>query len=343
MEIQMNLNDIAKIFVNKNFLFMACNQPDIAIFFKPETAEKVNVCILINHSEKNHYSKNQLEDLYEQVERKLLFNGYRTINCHFIVLSDNIPRDRFFIDTDFSFWLIDVINPNLIIYDNQPDDFLNIKKELEEIIYPKDASSSKSKIKNLPIMTFILILINIIVFFVLEYLGSTRDSIFMLNYGAVYSKYVFENHEYYRLLTCIFLHFGSEHLFNNMITLGFLGNEVEKLLGHTKFLLIYLISGVGSSFVSALYYMHADSDSITISAGASGAIFGIFGSLLIMLLTNRQLRQRINLTNVFIIVVLSIINGFSDFSVDNIAHISGLMFGIILTFISCLSTKNVLQ
>ena len=73
------------------------------------------------------------------------------------------------------------------------------------------------------VCTIILIAVNVAVFFILSLFGDTEDAVFMMQHGAMYSDFVIQDHEYYRLFTCLFLHFGIEHLLNNMVILGALG------------------------------------------------------------------------------------------------------------------------
>ena len=80
---------------------------------------------------------------------------------------------------------------------------------------------------------------NIIVFLILSIMGDTQDAWFMVNHGACYAPFVIEYQEYYRLFTCMFLHFGVEHLFYNMLLLIFLGDTLEKTVGKLRYLIIY--------------------------------------------------------------------------------------------------------
>lgn len=123
------------------------------------------------------------------------------------------------------------------------------------------------------VCTTALIVINIGVFLVLSVLGATEDTLFMLEHGAMYGPYVVEGHQYYRIFTCLFLHFGIEHLLNNMVLLGALGWNLELETGRIKFLIIYFISGLGGNLLSL--WMNMSTDKMVVSAGASGAIFGL--------------------------------------------------------------------
>lgn len=101
-----------------------------------------------------------------------------------------------------------------------------------------------------PIMTIIFVVINVLVFVVLEIMGDTQNSEFMAEHGAVWPPYVSEGHEYWRLLTATFMHFGFEHIANNMLILVCAGMILEKALGHVKFTILYLIAGVGGNVLS---------------------------------------------------------------------------------------------
>ena len=89
-----------------------------------------------------------------------------------------------------------------------------------------------------------LILLNILVFLIVEFTGSSQNTMHMLDCGAAFTPMIIQGGEYYRLFTCMFLHFGIEHLLNNMLVLFVLGSRLEQAIGKIKFLLIYLIGGV---------------------------------------------------------------------------------------------------
>ena len=103
------------------------------------------------------------------------------------------------------------------------------------------------------VCTVALIVINVAVFLILSAMGDTEDAVFMLNHGGMYEPLIVQEHEYYRLFTSMFLHFGMSHLLNNMVLLGALGWNLELETGKIKFLIIYLVSGLGGNLLS-LYY-----------------------------------------------------------------------------------------
>ncbi len=174
-----------------------------------------------------------------------------------------------------------------------------------------------------------LIVINVLVFFLLSLRGDTESGYFMLQYGAMYEPLVTEGHEYYRLITSLFLHFGIQHLLNNMVMLGALGYQLENEIGRIKFLLIYFISGIGGNLCS-LYWNVSHGEQV-ISAGASGAIFGLMGALLYIVAVNRGRLGRLSGRGMLIMVALSLYFGMTSSGVDNSAHIGGLIWGILIT------------
>lgn len=176
-----------------------------------------------------------------------------------------------------------------------------------------------------------LIIANILVFLALTFIGNTEDAVFMAEHGAMYEPYIVYGKEYYRLFTSQFLHFGIEHLLNNMVLLGALGWHIEEETGHIKFLLIYLISGVGGNLCSLFWNMLQGNE--VISAGASGAVFGLMGALACVFIKNKGKAGRLTGRGIIVLIVLSLYVGFTSSGVDNIAHIGGLLFGFIVTFL----------
>ena len=181
------------------------------------------------------------------------------------------------------------------------------------------------------VCTIILIAVNVAVFFILSLFGDTEDAVFMMQHGAMYSDFVIQDHEYYRLFTCLFLHFGIEHLLNNMVILGALGWNLELQTGKIRFLLIYFGSGLFGNVVSLIF--HGAAQEYTVSAGASGAIFGLMGALLWVVIANHGKLGRLSGRGMLVMVALSLYFGLSSSGVDNYAHIGGLVCGFLLALI----------
>ena len=163
-------------------------------------------------------------------------------------------------------------------------------------------------------------------------MGDTTNGIFMLYNGAMNPNYILDNGEWYRLFTSTFMHFGIEHLANNMLLLFLLGQIFEEAVGPTRFLGIYLGSGLTGSFLS--FFMMCLMGQNDIVAGASGAIFGIIGGMIVVILVNRGKYQGISTRRMLFMAVLTLYFGFATSGTDNVGHVGGLVAGIILTFLS---------
>ncbi|MFA9463537.1 MAG: rhomboid family intramembrane serine protease [Velocimicrobium sp.] len=187
---------------------------------------------------------------------------------------------------------------------------------------PKDIGDYYSLINT------IIILINIIVFVLVDLSHSSTNSEWMLRCGAMYWPYFFENGEYYRLITSMFLHFGITHIFNNMLVLWFIGGTLEKLVGHIKYIFIYFLSGILAGCFSIGYNILIGQ--APIAAGASGAIFGTSGALLYIILINKGKAEGLTRRQILIFLFLSLYSGFASQGVDNAAHIGGFISGFLL-------------
>jgi len=134
--------------------------------------------------------------------------------------------------------------------------------------------------------------------------------------------------QFWRLVTANFLHVSLLHLAFNSYALWQLGPEVERLYGPRRFLVIYLLTGVFGATASYAW-------GGALSAGASGAIFGLVGVLLAYFLRHRALfgqRGRAYLSNMLFIVVINLFIGFSSPGIDNWGHIGGLISGFLLGY-----------
>ena len=168
-----------------------------------------------------------------------------------------------------------------------------------------------------PIITYALIAICVIVFILM---GGSTDGRVLLAFGANLGLLV-KRGEIYRLLTCAFVHIGIIHLVVNMYSLYVVGSQVENFYGKIKYLLIYLISAICGSILSIGF-----TDNV-ISAGASGAIFGLLGAILYFGIKYRTYLGQTVKSQVIPIILINLIIGFTTPGIDNAAHIGGLIGG----------------
>ena len=183
------------------------------------------------------------------------------------------------------------------------------------------------------VTTIVLTAINVIVFFLLSFGGRTEDAYYMFEKGAMYGPALFEDGEYFRLLTSMFMHFDFEHLMGNMVTLVVIGKYLEPLVGKVRFAVIYVLSGLGGNLFSYLGEMLTKS--YAVSAGASGAVFGLTGALLCLVILNHGRIGSITKQGMYLMVAMSLYTGFSSQGVNNVAHVGGLICGIWITALLC--------
>ena len=181
-----------------------------------------------------------------------------------------------------------------------------------------------------PVITTALVAVNVVVFLIMEMIGNTEDVTFMMNTGAVWPPYV-EQGQYWRLFTATFMHFGFEHIMNNMLILACAGHILEDALGHIKYLILYILAGVGGSILSYLQMLH--SGDYAVSAGASGAIFGIIGALLWIVIRHKGRYETLTGKGLLFMIVISLYYGISSGDVDNWGHIGGMLMGFVMGII----------
>lgn len=184
----------------------------------------------------------------------------------------------------------------------------------------------------------LMIIVNVLVFVILEMRGNTEDVEFMLQSGASYAPYIVEEGKYYLLLTCMFLHFGIEHLIYNMLVLLFLGDILEKHVGKIRYLLIYLLGGIAGNCLSVFVDMQRQE--FYVSAGASGAGFAIIGAIFWLVIKNKGRLGDIPGQRLAVLIVLSVIEGFTSAGVDGYAHMGGLLAGFLLCALLTISMRR---
>lgn len=175
-----------------------------------------------------------------------------------------------------------------------------------------------------PFITYILVTLNILVFVIMTLNGGTTNIENLIRFGASYQPLILAG-QWYRLLTPMFIHIGFEHLFLNMITLYFCGTFLEQIIGSWRFLIVYIIAGVGGNLLSASLAPNV------VSAGASTSIFGLFGTFVMIGLLFRQLPYFKNLGRQFgILIVLNLVFAlFPGSGIDISGHIGGLITGFL--------------
>lgn len=219
-----------------------------------------------------------------------------------------------------------------IIMDNFPDiqESTNFKEEGAELFMKltsaigKKSEEEAEKAEDVfkmkpPFVTYIIILINFIAL-VCTYIFGYND---VLLWGANIKSAILGG-DYYRLVTSMFLHSGIIHFVFNTYALYVIGPQLESFFGKTKFLIIYLFSGITGNLLSMLLTDGA-------SVGASGAIFGLLGSIVYFGYHYRVYLGTVIKSQVIPLIAINLLVGFITPNIDNAAHIGGLIGGLLIT------------
>jgi rhomboid protease GluP len=218
----------------------------------------------------------------------------------------------------------------------QQETFLLAEQEKEERMeverIMKLSSGSRS-------VTYFLIGTNALIFLLMWITGAgiwEPGTDVLIKWGANY-KPMTTGGEWWRLFTCIFVHIGIVHLLLNMYALLMIGNYLEPMLGRLRFTVAYVCTGIIASITSL--WWHQDP---IVSAGASGAIFGLYGLFLALLTTNLipHSARKALLQSIGIFVLYNITYGLRSQTVDNSAHIGGLLSGLAIGYLYFFTIKT---
>ncbi len=183
--------------------------------------------------------------------------------------------------------------------------------------------------RDLPFCCVVLIGINVVVFLI--GLFFPRMGAQMMDAGSFGVLHLLYENEFYRLVTAAFLHSDAEHLLSNMLLLYFCGEIVEKSMGKVRTLLLYVGAAVCGNLLSAAYEL--STGGFYESIGASGAVFGLTGALLFLVIVKRGTAARISIKRMVFAILLSLYAGFESGYVNNAAHLGGLLSGFLLAFL----------
>lgn len=178
-----------------------------------------------------------------------------------------------------------------------------------------------------PIITYALLFINAILF-----LAAHIDANIINKFVLISGHNM--GHEYYRIITSMFLHYSLIHFTFNMYALYIIGSQLESFLGKYKYLFVYMISGISGSLLSMAFLQ--DSASL----GASGAIFGLLGSLVYFGYHYRVYLGTVIKSQIIPLILINLLIGFTIPGIDNSAHIGGLIGGVLATIATGVKYKS---
>jgi len=180
--------------------------------------------------------------------------------------------------------------------------------------------------------TKVLVVLNVVMFVIELFTGATGilggGSVqAMVDLGGLWPSAVLQDHQYWRMVSAMFLHDGIFHLLLNMWALWIIGGFIEALVGRLKFVLLYFVSGFAGSVLVVVA-----APQTTLVVGASGAIFGSFGALAVHAFLNRgrDFQSRSLLGNILFLLVINLVFTFSAGRISWQAHIGGLVAGSLM-------------
>lgn len=292
----------------------------------------------IHNDEQFKFNVFRTKQIVKKIKKQTFSLNMNTISFY-VNLGENVNLDKFENDNNVSVNVknIDDLNNSSIVMKNFPDitDETDFKESGIELFAKLTENINKKNEKNnsiaadvfkrkIPYITLGIILINFVMFLLMYLFGNgSEDVVTLVNFGALYKDLVLRG-DYFRLLTCAFLHIGVIHLLVNSYSLYVIGSQLESFLGRTKFLFVYLVSALCGSLMSITFNSY-------VSAGASGAIFGLLGSLLYFGFNYRVFLGNVLKSQIIPLIILNLGLGFVVKGVDSAAHIGGLIAGCLAT------------
>lgn len=176
-------------------------------------------------------------------------------------------------------------------------------------------------------VTFTLLAIMILYFIFMTLNGGTTDVNNLIRYGAMFPPLVLGYNQYYRFITSIFMHIGIMHLFFNGYALYIFGPQIERLMGAKKFLLFFVLTGIGGNLATFIFNF------ASVSAGASGSLFGLFGAFLYLVVKHPDMVAPQGKRSILQLLGINLLLTFAVSSISITAHLGGLIIGFLLSFV----------
>ena len=311
-------------FMEEGYQQIPSNLPEFTLYFLMEN-NYANVLHVIDYQENMYITEDQHQHMKEKIKLFFLQKGVREVHILSLIICGDLKRASQFYMRDNLTWIVDPYCNRLIIFENQIADFYGMRKKLEtfldSISIEEEPEKSQKSISQLPYITIFLVAVNILIFIICTF---TDDLLY--NIGAFSASTFLEDKNYYRILVSIFLHWDIQHLASNMLVLYYLGEVVEKHFGRLAYTVIYLLSGICGNLLSIQHELHTEAN--IRSVGASGAIFGIMGALVVMVFIHKGRLRQISMGRLIFMITYSLYSGFIASDVNNAAHIGGLAGGL---------------
>lgn len=318
------------------------------LLFLAGNFERARLIEVIDLSRGFQITREQLQTVENNTKTAFEDQGYRNLHFFTLVVTDREDNDTLeACSSEWGCWVVNTAQKKILMQDDQAEDFYGLRTVVERAMSDEEipipevravgaAEKERSGImgvirKNYTHVNTLIVTINVIVFLILSFMGDTESAEFMAQHGAMFAPSIILDGEYYRLITSMFLHFGIDHLLGNMIALYFLGDNLERAVGKIKYLIIYFISGILAGIGSMIYYLVLREP--VVAAGASGAIFGVIGAMLYIVIRNKGKLEDLTTFRIIIFIAYCIYSGLTSPTTDNVAHLCGLLVGFLLSII----------
>lgn len=319
------------------YLATVTSLPEFAVYFLPVNGN-AEVVVTIDYQKEIYLTEEIYAGIRERFIQSFEEKGFKNIHVNTIIVCKEPEKMDVVFGNDSFCWYIDVNESKLIIPEGHVEDFYGLKKKIEEFLCDTDIHSinecddnrilknnykGKWNLRGLPFINVAIIVINVLVFILSAFMQEL-----LYNKGAFSILLVQETKEYYRFLTAVFMHADLDHLLSNMIVLFFLGNGLERKIGHLKYILLYFVSAMGGNLLSAIYESYYGI--MFTSVGASGAIFGIIAAVFILVIVQGGQWENITLSRMLLMIAYSLYSGFMSENVNNAGHIGGFIAGLLI-------------
>ena len=325
------MDRLENLFFEQGYGKIPSNLPEFNFYCHREV-QGINVLHVIDYRQGLYISDDQYTHLKERIGMFFRDRGEQEIHVMTLVLCDDTEKARKLCENDRFCWIIDTREYRLLIHETQTADFYGWKEILEEYLFaliresveaaePAGKSEKADYPRNVSWVNAALVAVNVIIFLICTFTGDL-----LYNKGAFQLRALWQG-EWYRLFTSMFLHWNVEHLFSNMIVLYYVGEIVEKKVGHIPYVIIYFLSGIAGDIFSMGYELL--SGDYYSSVGASGAVFGVEGALLLLMILHRGKMEHMTVSRLVFAIAFSLYCGFTGSYVNNAAHIGGVLMGFV--------------
>lgn len=325
----LTLERLENLFAGQGYGKIPSNLPEFNFYCHREV-QGITVLHVIDYRQGLYISKDQYTHLREQIVTFFRDRGERDVHVMTLILCDDTEKAKRLCEEDRFCWIIDSREYRLLIHETQTADFYGWKDILEEYLFALTQDrvaeteqaadpARKTDWRALSWVNIILVAVNVIIFLICTFTGDM-----LYNKGA-FSVTALWRGEWYRLFTSMFLHWNVEHLFSNMIVLYYVGAIVARKLGAVPYTLLYVLSGLAGNIFSMGYELFTNAYGS--SAGASGAVFGVEGALLFLVMTHRGKLESMTAGRVAFAIAFSLYCGFTSAGVNNAAHVGGVLMG----------------